>query len=137
MGIQPVATRWPWFERSSLLHSQQMVSVLLSHLRRISCCVTRSSLCRSAFPGSSFRKSPVSGNPVVTTPVLGSTETSGTPFATGRSAPLAPLSVNFILFDRALVCADISTRDLQLDRKVDGVARAGELTSLRYTRLSR
>jgi hypothetical protein len=48
-----------------------------------------------------------------------------------------PLSVNFILFDRALVCADVSTCGLQLNRKVDGVARSGELISLRDTPLSR
>lgn len=47
------------------------------------------------------------------------------------------MSVNFILFDRTLVCADVTTCDLQLNRKVDGVARSGELISLRYTPHSR
>jgi hypothetical protein len=114
-----VATRSSRFERSSLLHSHPMVSDPLSHLRRIGCRVTRSSFrSRSAPLGSALLRSLVSKNPA-------------------SSGPLAPLSVNSILFDRALVSADVSTRDLQLNRKVEGVARSGELTSLSYTQLSR
>jgi hypothetical protein len=106
-------------------------------LRRICCCATASSSCNSASLRSTASSRYGYETSASTSPILRSTAISGTLFATRHSAPTVPLSLNFILFDRALVCADVSPGDLQLNRKVDGVAESGELISLRDTQLSR